>query len=273
MAKSKTTANARRRAGELVSVGTALVPVPEHARALESLPRTEPPTILREQGTTLVVGQPYRAGALTIPADEVYYVDDLRRERGEGRWLGEADKVAWRDPETGFECIMLRATEGGYLGGYVAVPPTHPLYGFEQDALPVDLGVEVHGGLTYARACAEGPSPTRRLTAESRRICHVARPPRYEPLTHATDYRVSHDDAWWFGFTCDHVYDLVPNARRDRDRFLAREVGGTYRDDEYVCREVGHLARQLRAVADGAPMPERDGPPPPPLGLDPERGA
>ena len=157
---------------------------------------------------------------------------------------------------------------------YVGVPPDHPLWGWESNAVPPDLGIDVHGGLTYSRLCQHGPSPTPRLVVEAARICHVriVPPPRFEPLRQETDHRVEHADAWWLGFSCDHVYDLVPADARGQARFLQAEVGAVYRDDGYVVRETIALATQLRAIADGGVAPPRVGPPPPPIGLDPRRG-
>jgi hypothetical protein len=231
-------------------------------------------TVLREGDTILVTGRSYITRTGTIETDEIYYVDHGIDRPGEGKLLGEADKVAWLDPATGYECIMMRATDGGYLSGYVGIPKDHPLWGWKYEAIPVDLGIEVHGGLTYAKTCQEGPTPERRLAEEARRICHVTRgAPRYTATQHATDYRVHEADAWWFGFDCDHAYDVVPNAPKDRlDHFLATEIGGEYRDDGYVYREVRSLAAQLRAIADGDPVPTRDGPPLPPISLDPGAG-
>jgi hypothetical protein len=230
--------------------------------------------IVRDKGVTLVVGQPYAIGDAHIPTDAIYFIDGAKPS-GEGPWLGEADKIAWRDVATGYECIIMRDATGGYLSGYVGVPRDHPLYGFEHEAIPAGLDIDVHGGLTYSALCDEGPTPQRRRIAdEARRICHVPpRPPRYRPVSHATDYRVQHDDAWWLGFECNHVYDLIPDHRPDRDRFLAPETGAEYRDEGYVYGEVVHLAAQLRAIADGMPKPKRTGAPPPPRGLDPEQGA
>lgn len=229
--------------------------------------------IMREGDTTLVTGRSYLTSAGVIDADEIYYVADSGRSTDEGRRLGEADKVAWRDPATGYECIMMRATDGGHLSGYVGIPRDHPLWGWKYEAVPVDFGIEVHGGLTYGRICEDGPTPKRRITADARRICHVPRGQvRYEPISHATDYRVEDAHAWWFGFDCDHAYDVVPGRAKDHQPFMAAEIGGEYRDDGYVYREVRNLASQLRAIADGEPAPPRDGPPPPPISLDPGAG-
>lgn len=230
--------------------------------------------VMREGDTTLVTGRSYVTRTGTIGAEEIYYVDDAGMSDGDDHRLGEADKVAWRDPATDYECIMMRASDGGYLSGYVGVPRDHPLWGWKYEAIPVDIGIEVHGGLTYAKQCEDGPSPERRPSAEARRICHVPRGATgHVPTDHATGYRVDDEHAWWFGFDCDHVYDVVPDPVVDRrQRFLAAEVGSEYRDDGYVYREVRNLAAQLRAIADGRPVPPRNGPPLPPISLDPGAG-
>lgn len=223
--------------------------------------------VFRQGEVTLVVGRSYRMGDRDVVVDAAYYVDRSAAPRAAE--LGGADKVAWRDAATGYECIILRETGGGYLRGFVGVEPGHPLYGFEHDAVPAELGIEVHGGLTYSAVCQDGPSPQRRLIYEVRRICHV--PAGYVPVVNATDHRPAHDQAWWFGFDCNHVYDVVPGDRRDRDRFLGAETGAVLRDEGYVYDQVVHLAAQLRAIADGAPTPPRTGEAPPPLGIDPKR--
>lgn len=224
---------------------------------------------VREGGTTFVPSQPYAIGNVSIVAD-VYFVRGLKSP-ADGPWLGEAEKIAWLDEASGYECIIMRAASSGHLGGYVGVPPEHPLYGFEHEAIPADLDIEVHGGLTYSALCQHGPTPALGISAEARRICHVsARPSRHGPVQHATDYRVQRDDAWWFGFECNHVYDVVPGDRSHSSRFLAAETGAVYRDEAYVYQEVVNLAAQLRAIESGEPKPERQGPPLPPIGLDPQ---
>jgi len=45
-----------------------------------------------------------------------------------GPWHDEPDKRQWRDPETGFPCMVVRSSSGN-LCGYVGVPLDHPLYG------------------------------------------------------------------------------------------------------------------------------------------------
>ena len=227
--------------------------------------------VMREGGVVLVTGRAYATRACVVPAEEIFY-DQAARPDGKGPWLGEADKISWRDEASGYDCIILRDTEDGFLSGYVGIPHDHPLWGWDNGAVPSDIGIEVHGGLTYSRLCEEGPSPARRLAVEARRICHVTlRPAVYHPVTHATDHRVEDPHAWWFGFSCDHAYDLIPRHAQGSSRPKSSELARTYRDDAYVVRETVALAAQLRAIAEGDPAPQRDDQPPP-IGLDPSRG-
>lgn len=227
--------------------------------------------VARDDGVVLVTGRAYATRECVIPAEEIYY-DRGSRPDGKGPWLGEADKVSWRDEASGYDCIMLRDTHRGFLSGYVGIPSDHPLWGWESEAVPPDIGIEVHGGLTYSRLCEHGPSPARRLAVEARRICHVVvRPAVHHDVEHATDHRVENPHAWWFGFACDHAYDLVPGDGMWAPHPSSSELARTYRDDAYVVRETIALAAQLRAIADGKEAPPRDGSPPP-VGLDPSRG-
>lgn len=179
----------------------ALVPVKTAKQAL-AVPDTANEAIVREKGVTLVVAQPYAMRDRTIVPDQAFYVKDVK-SKAEGPWLHEADKLAWRDEATGYECIILRSDAGGHLCGYVGIPPSHPLYGVKHQAIPEDLDIEVHGGLSYSRICESGPSPRpTRLAVEARRICHViCNVPVHRPreLRHATTYRVEDGDAWWLG--------------------------------------------------------------------------
>lgn len=227
--------------------------------------------VMREGGVVLVTGRAYATRACVVAAEEIFY-DQAARPDGKGPWLGEADKISWRDEASGYDCIMLRDTEDGFLSGYVGIPHNHPLWGWDNGAVPLDIGIEVHGGLTYSRLCEEGPSPARRLAVEARRICHVTlRPAAYHPVAHATDHRVEDPHAWWFGFSCDHAYDLIPRHAQVSSRPKSSELARTYRDDAYVVRETIALAAQLRAIAEGDAAPQRDDQPPP-IGLDPSRG-
>ena len=166
--------NGRKRAsgaGVKKPTGTALVPV-ESVNSLARVPNMAANEVARDGDAVRVTGVPYLAHGVPVPAAEIYFDGEVRPKQ-EGPWLGEADKVAWRDPVTGFECIIMRAQPGGFLGGYVGVLSDHPLHEFAADAIPGNLGIEVHGGITYAAMCEDGPTPQPRLRYEARRICHV----------------------------------------------------------------------------------------------------
>lgn len=224
--------------------------------------------IVREEGVVRVSGRGYATNSGIVPAAEIYFAKD-GMPREQGPWLGEADKVSWVDPATGLECIMLRDHPRGFLSGSVGVDETHPLFGWDHEAMPAELGIVVHGGLTYSQICDDGPSPEPRLIRALRRICHVV--VGEVPLMHATNHRAT-PHQWWFGFSCDHVYDVVPGELRDRRPSAAAGIEARYRDDGYVVREIRNLAAQLAAIRDGRPVPARDGPPLPPVGLEPRAG-
>lgn len=249
--------------------GTAMVPV-EASRSLVRLTDGPDGEIVRDRHVTMVTGVTYLAHGTEIPGADVFFDAEVKPTVS-APWRGEADKVAWRDPVTGYECIIMRDSRYGFLGGYVGVPASHPLYEFNRDAIPSDIGIEVHGGITYAAKCQDGPEPQRVPRYESRRICHVL--VGYHPITDGSDYRVQDAHAWWFGFTCDHIADVVPADRRHASRGASLGIVQVYRDDAYVLAEVRNLAVQLRAIADGVPIPPRVGPPLPHNAINGGRGS
>ena len=134
----------------------------------------------------------------------------------DGPWTGEPDKAQWIDPATGLDCLMVRNHLGAWCG-YVGVPPDHPLHGKGYDE---GDDFDVHGGLTFASPCAETESP--------KAVCHIPAPGRP-------------DNVWWFGFDCNHGFDLAPGMLR----YDIGLPGEEYRDVGYVIDEVTHLAEQL----------------------------
>ena len=146
----------------------------------------------------------------------------------EGKWRVEPDKVAWTDRQTGYPCII-RREDGGHLGAYVGLPRSHPLYGFEADAVPPDL-VSVPGGLDYAAPCDEhGP--------ESRSICHVGRCAR-------------HDDLWWVGTVCNRISDLIPDDAKHAQEAQRLGIRQSYRDAQTLYGVCTDLATELKALED-----------------------
>lgn len=125
-------------------------------------------------------------------------------------WLSEPSRVQWVDIPTGLDCLILR-NQFGALCGYVAVPSSHPFFGKHGEEIPITA----YGGLTHSGLC------------DGEHVCHEPEPGRPEHV-------------WWFGFDCGHCGDIAPHM-------LASCPGATYKDIEFVRREVEILARQLSA--------------------------
>lgn len=151
-------------------------------------------------------------------------IDKTEWPRGE--WDAEPDKRQWQDAGTKLPCLIVRGPAGA-LCGYVGVPESHPYHGKDYD----DLGLEVHGGITFAHGCAASAD-------ESRGICH--RPAPGES-----------DHVWWLGFDCAHAGDYSPKF--DRIDRLGEPTGWgsytEYRNIAYVEAQCQALAAQLAQVA------------------------
>lgn len=142
---------------------------------------------------------------------------------GEGPWDEEPDLVEWRNRALpGLALLVVRSHTTGGLCGYAGVPPGHPMHGKTYQDLD-DAGLEVHGGLTYADACAG-------------HICHVPKPGES-------------DDVWWFGFDCGHAFDVSPRIdaliRRHANPPYFKFEYSQYRPLAYVMAEAERLGRQL----------------------------
>ena len=151
----------------------------------------------------------------------------------------------------GFPCRLYRnLIVGGTWCGYVGVPVGHPWWGKEYGkcaATPpcaeddgrcrhcLDVLVEVHGGLTYS---GFHPGPPCRSAVR---------------------------DHWWFGFDCNHAWDLAPAMEAlifhlevqrgpldrgpiDADAPL-RPLASTYRTLPEVIEQTQALAEQLALAA------------------------
>jgi hypothetical protein len=200
-------------------------------------------------------------------------------------WKTEPDSLDFE--ADGLPCAMRRNSHLGIWCGYVGVGPEHPLFGlptnhplrlpaawFEghsikdgygpfdlfilalsgagsiEEACPISLAFEVHGGLNYADD---------------------------------TIYDHPQDGRWWFGFDCGHAGDYLPGRpdfkeimdemveslpeeARDIVRRVMTPAPGNYRDQHYVVSECQSLAAQLNAIvaviekekAHGGPDDRRD---------------
>lgn len=209
----------------------------------------------RRKAVTLVgskhpAGQVVPIPSVPVRVDAVFHVRSIH-PNGDGPWSDEPDKVAWVDPMSGLPCIIRRKPVSGVLGGYVAVPPDHPLFGWEPEAT-IGLGMRVHGGvMSYAASCE-------RTAPEEVSICHVLTHPIPEERLYTNDAArrlepARQDDAWWFGFECGQEFDVQPGVGRNYahpgplDGVNRRE----YRDMGYVYRECVGLAAQMKAIGEG----------------------
>jgi len=140
---------------------------------------------------------------------------------GPGPWQKELDEDYWLDEYCDLPCKIIRHPGLGSLCGYVGVSPRHPWHGLkkrfdlwneteEDPEFPGGfeaLGIEAHGGITYAE--------------------------------------IESDGLLWLGFDCAHGWDLVPVMEASRRRFdPSGSTKGTYRDWAYAKNEVARLAEQ-----------------------------
>lgn len=134
-----------------------------------------------------------------------------------GPWDDEPDKKQWEDPETKLPCLIHRGPTGA-LCGYVGVPIESHLAGRDYN----DLGVRVHGGLTFANKCApHSDNP-------EHGICHVV---------------PDDEEVFWFGFDCNHSgdSDLLDSGWGDP---------ANYKCLRYVEYETTQLAKQIKEILD-----------------------
>ena len=132
-----------------------------------------------------------------------------------GPWDHEPDRVEFE--HSGLPCMLIRNRMGTWCG-YAAVNPGHALHGAELGHETLD-GVPVYGGISYTGAC-------------NGHICHVPKPGQPE-------------DVWWFGFDCNHAFDLSPVALAHLGGAVE---GACYRDTEFATRETKRLAEFLASV-------------------------
>ena len=137
-------------------------------------------------------------------------VSDSDRETwGKGVWDLEPDFEHWVDHHSGLPC-MIKRQWNGTLCGYVGVPPTHPLYGLNQDRLYGHIDINVHGGLTYA----------------------------------GENVQYGYDGFWWYGFDCMHYRDAAP-WDYGSDAGYYRNYENLYCSWRYVKNDVTSLAGEL----------------------------
>ena len=133
-----------------------------------------------------------------------------------GPWDTEPDVIRWTLVQTRLACVIARNPRYGHLCGYVAVPAGHPMHGRDTE----DLHLAAHWELSYA---GDGT--------------YVV----------PDDAIADSAGAWWIGFHCYHVGDVAPGDPLSVE--LAAELGGEYRDVEYVGLVCAIVALQVAAAA------------------------
>lgn len=68
------------------------------------------------------------------------------------------EQTQWEFENYGFHCLIMKhqGCKTNYFTGYVNVPPGHPWYGHDNCMEMPLVGVEVHGGITYASKTHDG---------------------------------------------------------------------------------------------------------------------
>lgn len=107
------------------------------------------------------------------------------------------------------QTVVVRDQVLYHLCGYISVPVTHPLFGFEFQT-PKVRALKVHGGITFTDFLLTG--------------IHLPFP-KPKPL-------------WWFGFACAHALDF--------DQLWGKMIPN--KELSFVMRELESLAMQLKEV-------------------------
>ena len=148
-----------------------------------------------------------------------------------GPWSDEPNLVGWTDPETEYECCIIRHGESGHLCGYVRVPPDHSLADKEYDSrIPIPKGwmereVNVPQDIGYFALITASIQMDEETAAVGLLIFW------HGGLTYGSGNG-------WFGFDCAHAGDWSPYRSEPID-------GGKYRTVAYAKAECKRLAKQL----------------------------
>ncbi len=153
-----------------------------------------------------------------VDGDEfVTYGVANRSKWSKGPWDDEPeDHVHWVDLETGLDCLAMRNDTGEWCG-YVGVPRSNKCYGENTSGTNV-LGIEIHGGVTYASSSS------------------------------MDDYRIRPflkgrpEVVWWIGFDTGNLRDACPGRDKPAAKRMWQPI---YRDLDFMRREITGLAEQL----------------------------
>ena len=151
----------------------------------------------------------------------------------------------------------------GHRCGYVAIKPSHPLFGFDydQDIKLPELLQEIKSSTIGKKSiidimCWNGESTTLSL------LINVHGGLTYSSLGHLTSYpTIQFDPVWWLGFDCGHFEDAKDTHAMQKhfpsyykllqeDDLLPRFIGNTVKSKQYVADECLSMIQQLDCIKD-----------------------
>lgn len=157
------------------------------------------------------------------------YCEERKKGFPDGPWNNEPNKVYFK--EYGFDCMVKRQGNLGFLCGYVGVTKEHPLFNvhYSNDEY-IEVHSHAHGGITFSELCVDN-------------ICHPGK-----------------NKVFWIGFDCGHFGDYIPkitpkmygnvpyNDHLKKIMCIPQEeiLKEYYKDIEYVKEACKDLARYLR---------------------------
>jgi hypothetical protein len=154
--------------------------------------------------------------------------------------------------KVGLRAVCVFSNYYGYRCGYVAIPPSHPLYGLSCSDRIENPSKRVQTFLDNSVVGKRGPISLVLAGLDPTAMTHVSLDVLFDvhgSLTYgqaAKDgYPVPNSNDWWFGFDCAHLGD---------GSFF---MPGPVRTEEYVVKECERLAAQIVILfGDGKPKEE-----------------
>ena len=170
---------------------------------------------------------------------------------GDGPWGQEPDCVAWWDAHSGYPCALLRHPLQGHWRGYIGIPPSHRLFGYDASHFQQ---MQVHGAVTF---CNHSLPPDAQLKQEVRGTLVTTTDEAQKAVksgqAHAPPSPMHTPNTFWVGVDFGHGgIDHLPGLGAiGGDSTIPHPVraGEPYRGLEYARNQVEHLARQLKAQA------------------------
>lgn len=153
-----------------------------------------------------------------------------------GPWRDEPDYESWIRKD--LPCVIIRHPRMGYLCGYVGT--------YQSFDLPDEIENLPHGGISFIET-----NPDYWIT-----------PKKGKKSTLAALIFLN-ETIRWIGFDCGHLEDVIPNRYDQRviplpSPFLsvARFSNDTYKDFEYVRKEVNKLADAIAKFLSSKKVPQ-----------------